>query len=178
MESELIGLAGVVIGVVLGVGLGEYFRRNNRIEVYSQKIFDKRLTIHEELFARFITGNYVISEVMKNTALSEEERANLVSSVIIPICEFMDQNAFYINKYLIAQVATTYIGAEDVLTHENDLDITAARSKVYKSSKATKKMILEESGVTEAFKHFSTISKSKPDSEVIKRIKELERLQV
>jgi len=34
-------------------------------------------------------------------------------------------------------------------------------------------MILEEAGVTEVFKHFSTISKSKPNSAVIRYFRRL-----
>ncbi|WP_206743745.1 hypothetical protein, partial [Aliivibrio fischeri] len=174
MESALIGLAGVVLGALLS----EYFRRKNRIEIYSQKVFDKRLAIHEELYAMFVSGHDVVSEVMTNTELSKSEREDLTSSIIFPLCQFMDRNGFYLNDYLTVQVATAYMGAEDVLDNDSDLDIASARARVYELSKITKKMILEESGVTEAFKHFSVISKSKPDSDVIKRVKELEKARV
>ena len=65
------------------------------------------------------------------------------------------------------------MGAEDVLSYENELDAISVRSKVYESAKITKKMILEEAGVTEVFKHFSTISKSKPNSAVIRYFRRL-----
>lgn len=107
MESAWIGLAGLLIGVLLG----EYFHRNKRIEIYSQKVFDKRLSVHEELYKIFLESN--------------------------------------------------------------ELDAISVRSKVYESAKITKKMILEEAGVTEVFKHFSTISKSKPNSAVIRYFRRL-----
>jgi len=174
MESALIGLAGIIFGVFFG----EYFRRRNRIEVYSQKIFDKRLNIHEELYSRFVAGNDIISEVMTNEELSDEERNGLVSLVINPLCKFMDNNGFYLNNYLTVQVATAYMGAENVLTHDSELEIESAKSKIYEKSKETQQMIIEESGAAEVFKHFSSISKSKPDSDVIKIIKELEKARV
>ncbi|WP_296192563.1 MULTISPECIES: hypothetical protein [unclassified Psychrobacter] len=173
MESALIGL----VGVLLGALIGEHFRRKNRIEIYSQRIFDKRLAVHEELYALFVGSSNVISEVMTNTELNEYDRTSLISSIIVPLCEFMDKNGFYINRYLTVQVATSYIGAENVLNHDNELDIISARLKVYETAKITRKMILEEARVSEIFKHFSTISKSKPDSDIIKRIKEIEGLR-
>ena len=169
MESAWIGLAGLLIGVLLG----EYFHKNKRIEIYSQKVFDKRLSVHEELYKIFIEGSEIVSEVMTNSALNEVERKDLVSSLIHSLCAFTDKNGFYLNDSLIVQVVTAYMGAEDVLSYENELDAISVRSKVYESAKITKKMIFEEAGVTEVFKHFSTISKSKPDSAVIRYFRKL-----
>ena len=169
MESAWIGLAGLLIGVLLG----EYFHRNKRIEIYSQKVFDKRLSVHEELYTIFVEGGEIVSEVMTNSALNEVERKDLVSSLIHSLCTFMDKNGFYLNDALIVQIAIAYMGAEDVLSYENELDAISVRSKVYESAKITKKMILEEAGVTEVFKHFSTISKSKPNSAVIRYFRRL-----
>lgn len=169
MESAWIGLAGLLIGVLLG----EYFHRNKRIEIYSQKVFDKRLSVHEELYKIFLESNEMVSEAMTNSTLNEVERKNLVGSVIHSLCAFTDKNGFYLNDCLIIQVVTAYMGAEDVLSYENELDAISVRSKVYESAKITKKMILEEAGVTEVFKHFSIISKSKPNSAVIRYFRRL-----
>jgi hypothetical protein len=173
MESAWLGLAGVLIGVLLG----EYFHRNKRIEIYSQKVFDKRLSVHEELYTIFFEGGEIVSEVMTNTALNEVDRKALVSSVIHSLCTFMDANSFYLNEAIMVQVATAYMGAEDVLSYDDDLNIATAKENVYKSSKVTKEIILQESGVTEVFKHFSTVSKSKPDSAVIRYFRSIKKLR-
>ena len=173
MESALIGLVGILLVIILG----EYFHRNKRIEVYSQKVFDRRLSVHEELYTIFVEGGEVVSEAMTNTNLNETERKSLVSSVIHSLCTFMDTNAFYLNEDVMVQVATAYMGAEDVLNYDDDVNIATAKEKVYKSSRATKEIILQESGATEVFKHFSTVSKSKPDSAVIRYFKSIKRLR-
>ncbi|WP_298910100.1 hypothetical protein [uncultured Psychrobacter sp.] len=97
MESAWIGLAGLLIGVLLG----EYFHRNKRIEIYSQKVFDKRLSVHEELYKIFLESNEMVSEAMTNSTLNEVERKDLVGSVIHSLCAFTDKNGFYLNDCLI-----------------------------------------------------------------------------
>ena len=174
MESALIGFVGIIIGAFLS----EYFRRKNRIEVYSHKVFDRRLKVHEELFSMYVSASDVIHEVMDNKELSSDERQQLVSSVILPLCQFMDKNGFYLNDYLTVQVATTYMGAEDVLSIENELEQATEKSKIYEQSKVTKQMIIDEAGVAEVNKHFSIVSKSSPTSPVIERVKELQKARV
>lgn len=49
MESALIALVGVLAGILLN----EYFRKRNLVEVYSQKVFDKHLKVHEDLLNIF-----------------------------------------------------------------------------------------------------------------------------
>ncbi|WP_217519081.1 hypothetical protein [Vibrio metschnikovii] len=174
MESAIIGF----IGVIVGAFLGEYFRRKNRIEAYSHKVFDRRLKAHEELYSMFVSAKDIIHEVMENRELSDDERQQLVSSVIMPLCQFMDKNGFYLNDYLTVQVATAYMGAEDVLSVENELEQAVEKSKINEKYKATMQMIINESGVAEVNKHFTKISKSSPTSPVIERVKELQKARV
>lgn len=70
MESALIALAGVLIGILCN----EHFRRRNRIEFYSQKIFDKRLSVYENLFVMLQDGYEIVCDVMEDEDLSEYER--------------------------------------------------------------------------------------------------------
>jgi len=63
MESAIVGCLGLLLGVVLG----EFFRRRRRIEVYAQKVFEKRLEIHEELHALMRAAYVVAVEVMERT---------------------------------------------------------------------------------------------------------------
>ncbi|MFL0868421.1 hypothetical protein [Vibrio parahaemolyticus] len=174
MESAIIGFLGVIVGAFLG----EYFRRKNRIEAYSHKVFDRRLKIHEELYSMFVSTYEIICEVMGNKELDHNERQQLASSVILPLCQFMDKNGFYLNDYLTVQVATAYMGSEDVLSIESELEQAAARSKISEQYKATMQMIISESGVAEVNKHFIKVSKSRLTSPVIERVRELQKARV
>ncbi|MDC4533647.1 hypothetical protein OHV54_12155, partial [Acinetobacter baumannii] len=72
MGSALIGLIGVVIGILCN----EYFRRENRIEKYSEKIFEKRLQIHESLFEKIKEDYEAINNLINDRELTLEERHN------------------------------------------------------------------------------------------------------
>ena len=174
MENALIALVGVLIGILCA----EHFRRKNRIEFYSQKVFDKRLAIHEELFGLMQDSYSVISNLMEHEGLSEDERKDIASSVIIPICEYTDKNQFYLDKYLTVQVSSAFMGAEDVMGYSDPVVREAEKSKIMQAYAESKDMIISESGAAEVFKHFKNISKSNPDSSVIRYMKSLEKDKV
>ncbi len=90
----------------------------------------------------------------------------------------MDKNGFYLNDYLTVQVATAYMGSEDVLSIESELEQAAERSKISEQYKATMQMIISESGVAEVNKHFTKVSKSRLTSPVIERVRELQKARV
>ena len=106
MEQALIGLGGIIVGILIT----EYFRRRNRVEVYSQKIFDKRLQIYEELFSLTQHGNDVATQLIDDVSLSKDERLNLIGDEIMNIAEFIDKNEIYIDKYISAQCMYIFNG--------------------------------------------------------------------
>jgi hypothetical protein len=171
MEAALIGL----VGVLLGAFLGEYFRRRNRIEAYSQKIFERRLEIYEGLVKLFRAANNVADGVMTASELTHGERQSLISSVIGPLAEYADNNALYIDAYVGAHVTAVYMGAEDVQSISDPIKREAEIAEFRALYKSTMKILLQESGVHEIAKHFRSVSRSQPDSPIIGRIKELER---
>ena len=75
MTEALIG----VIGLLLGILLGEYFRRGRRIELYSKEIFQKRLQIYEELYKKIGEAKKIADDIIENPKYSKEERKELLS---------------------------------------------------------------------------------------------------
>ena len=63
-----------ILGVLLGILINEYFRRNARIEKYSDKIFEKRLEIYENFSKEISTANSVITELTNAEELSVEDK--------------------------------------------------------------------------------------------------------
>jgi hypothetical protein len=171
MQSALIGLIGVLIGVLLA----EYFRRRNRVEIYSQKVFERRLDIHETLM-KLVQGAYAaVSATLEFPGSAKEERHAIVSGAILSIAEFSDENALYIDSYLAADLTAMAIGVEDIPDIEDDIERDAEISAFRNRYKLAKRMILEESGIHQINQHFRLVSRSKPTSPIIQRIKELER---
>lgn len=171
MEPALIGLVGVLVGALLG----QIFHRNNRVEVYSHKIFERRLEAYEGLLALLNEAHYAAMEVMENSELNYESRHEIMSSVIGPIAEHSDRNALYLDGYVSAHATATFMGAEDVQDIKEESERESAVDDFLSIYKMAKKMILEESGVRQINKHFKLVAKPKPDSPIVRRIKELER---
>lgn len=171
MEAALIGLVGVLIGALLP----QAFHRHNRVETYSRKVFERRLEVYEYLMALLQSGYEIASEVMENEKLSNEERYTLISSAIIPIATYTDEHGLYIDKYVAAHMTSAFMGAEDVLAEVDKKKRETLADAVRSSYKTAKEIVLTESGVEEINKHFRSISRSKPTSPVIERIKELEK---
>jgi hypothetical protein len=171
MESALIGLAGLLIGALLS----EYFRRSNRIEVYSQKIFERRLEIYEQLMKLVQEAYQVGGDVLGDTELTEDERHEIVSAAIIKIAVYVDENALFVNEYIAADVTALLIGVEEIPKIRSKKDREAAVSRFREHYKAVKQNILEESGIRQINDHLKIVSRSKLDSPIIRRLKELEK---
>lgn len=171
MESALIGLLGVFVGVLLA----EYFRRRNRVEAYSQKIFERRLEVYEGLMKVVQAAYTVACEVIDQPDFTAEERLSLISEAIHSIAEYTDENALFINAYIAAHTTSMAMGVEDIPGMSDDVEREAAISHFRAQYKAAKQMILEESGINQINSHFKLVSRSDPKSPVIERLKELER---
>jgi hypothetical protein len=171
LETALIGLVGVLIGVLLS----QVFHRQNRVETYSHKVFERRLEVYESLMALLQSGYEIANEVMENEELSNEERNAFISEAIMPIASFTDEHGLYIDKYVAAHMTSAFMGAEDVLEEVDKKKREALANAIRLSYKTAKEIVLTESGAEEINKHFRSISRSKPTSPVIERIKELEK---
>ncbi|MGL6495475.1 hypothetical protein ACSZNT_11130 [Aeromonas veronii] len=171
MEAALIGLVGVLVGALLS----QVFHRQNRVETYSHKVFERRLEVYESLMTLLQSGYEIANEVMENELLSTEERHALISQAIMPIASFVDKHGLYIDNYVAAHMTSTFMGAEDVLAETDETERKKLKSIIRLSYKTAKEIVLTESGAEEINKHFRCISRSKPTSPVIERVKCLEK---
>ena len=69
------------------------------------------------------------------------------------------------------------MGIEDIQDIEDSVEREAEISNYMTDYKKTKLLIIEEAGVSQINKHFSTISKASEDTPVMKYIKEQEKLR-
>jgi hypothetical protein len=171
MKGALIGLAGLLIGALLS----EYFRRSNRIEVYSQKIFERRLEIYEQLM-KLVQEAYIVGcDVLEDPEASDEDRHAAVSEAVMTIAEYVDENALFVDEYIAADVTALLMGVEEIPKIQDESEREAAVSNFRSHYKAAKQNILEESGIRQINQHLKIVSGSRLDSPIIRRLKELEK---
>ena len=171
IEVALIGL----LGVVLGVLISEFFRRRNRVEFYSQKLFERRLEAHEKLLALVNAGASIAEQVMTGHDLSKDDRLALISAAIHEIAKFVDEKPMLIDPLVGAHVTASLMGAEEVVDIADPTEREAARSEVWHTISDTKAMIRREAGADEIDRHFRSVARSRPSSPIIRRIKELRK---
>lgn len=171
MESALIGLAGLLVGALLA----EYFRRNNRIEVYSQKIFERRLEIYEQVMKLVQAAYQVASDTLDDSTMSDEDRGVAIATEIMRIAEYVDDNALFVNEYIAIDVTALFIGIEEIPGIEDEEERELALARFRSHYKAVKQNILEESGIRQINDHLKIVSRSRLDSPIIRSLKETRR---
>jgi polyhydroxyalkanoate synthesis regulator phasin len=171
METALIGLLGVLIGLLVN----EHFRRRNRIEAYSFHIFDKRMQIYAELYSRVNDCSEIIDDLIENPQYSKEERHDIVSAALHNLAQYGDANSFYLDNQIIVQYMTLMIGVEDIYYIRNMDKKEKEIERVYKHLRDTKNMIKKEAGIEELGNLFKSITRARHKSQVVDAYNELER---
>lgn len=173
METALIGLTGVLLGILLN----ELLRRRNRIEGFAARVFDKRLEIYEGLYERVCACGEVASDVAENPAYAEEERHALVSVAIHEIASWCDKHDMYINEEITIHCVPLLMGVEEVYGM-SDTEAKGERMRQFhKDLLDARRMIRKEAGISDIENVFSGITKAKRSSPIINlyRAKKKER---
>ena len=145
--SAVVGGITGVMGSVIGAAVNEALRRSNRIESYSSKVFEKRLAAYEGLLERMHAGYEVAWEVMTNAGFSSEQRHEAISVVIQDLAHFSDANELYLDDDLRAHCVATFMGAEDILSIEDDVEREKQRDGIRRMYSQARGMIREDSGI-------------------------------
>ncbi|MBA7493467.1 hypothetical protein ES702_04026 [subsurface metagenome] len=163
MESALIGL----LGVLLGILITEYLRRRNRIEIYSRSIFEKRLKIYEELYDKINTISSESTDIIENSEYSKDERFNKWSSILLDLARYLDQNKLYVDENIGIHCMVTLIGIEEIYDIKNKRKKEKAKRKFYENIKKAISMIKVETGLKEMDTLFKGITKARHSSDFI-----------
>ncbi|MFA6093895.1 MAG: hypothetical protein WCU88_10090 [Elusimicrobiota bacterium] len=172
MESALIGILGVLVGILLN----EAIRRQRRIEDFGLRVFDKRLKIYEELYTRIDKTAEIAHIVIEEAGHSNEDRHAMMSEGILALTGFCDRNAMYLNEELALHAMATFVGAEDIFKM-NPAAKKRALEKYREDVLAAKRMVRKESGIMDIEKHFTSITQAKHSSPLIEYYRELKRKQ-
>lgn len=174
--SQLTGALIGLVGVPLGIVLGELLRRRQRAEQFAAAIFAKRLEAYDTLLNILFESHRIANEVIANPNLSLAERHELISAAIMPIAEHTTRSVLYIDEELGAHCTALFMGVEDLHgLRENERRSQLAQFQ--RDWRETRRMILEDSGVIRINRLFHDINRPTISSPVIERIRELRRGQ-
>jgi len=174
METALIGL----IGILLGIFVSEFIRRKNRIETYSNAVFEKRLNAYEGLFQLINESQSIGNEVINNLDYSEDERKDIWTQVILKVGNYCDNNALYLNEDIIVHSMASLMGIEEI-AEINDINKKDNAIKMFeKSTRDAKIMIKKETGLSEIEKVYKKISKANPKSDIINYFEKLKEEKI
>ena len=168
IATALVGL----VGVPLGIALGEFLRRRQRAEQFAAAIFAKRVEAYDELINILHEGLGIANTVIDDPALSSDDRHALISAAITQVAQHVDSNVLYIDEELGAHCTALFMGIEglwDLPKEEREVRIGEFRA----SWLETRRMILEDSGVAKVNGLLRDINRPRITSPVIERIREL-----
>jgi hypothetical protein len=175
-RSQLIGALIGLMGVPLGLVLGELLRRRQRAEQFAAAIFAKRLEAYDTLMNILYESHRIANEVIDNSQLSATDRHELISAAIMPIAEHTTRSVLYIDEELGAHCTALFMGVED-LRDLPESEQQAQLAQFQRDWRETRRMILEDSGVIKVNRLFRDINRPRITSPVIERIRELRREQ-
>jgi len=168
LETALIGLVGVLLGIVLN----EQLRRRNRIENYSTSVFERRLSLYEELFRHVRMYSEVAINVIENDELSKEQRHEAVSIAIQEVARFCHEHELYISEEIALHCVPVLMGVEEIY-YINDKDEKKREIKYFNNNLlAAKRMIRKEAGIADLDKLYRSITKPKHSSPIIEYFRE------
>jgi hypothetical protein len=168
METALIGLS----GVLLGIFINEILRRRNRIEAYAGRVFDKPLEIYEGLYQRVAKLGPLATDLIENSSFSHEERHQIVSAAVLDIAGWCDDNDMYINEELTVHCVPLLMGIEDAYDMKDEAAKQKAIAQFRENLRAAKTMIRKEAGIEGIEKLFSRITKPRRNSPIIEAYRE------
>ena len=166
MEGALIGLVGLLVGILIN----EYFRRNSRVEKYSSAVFEKRLKVYEGLMKEIQLASSTISQLLDDGNLSSKEKIDAAFQAGLKVAEYTDEHQFYLNEEITVHCGMVFVATSDIFDVSNsEVALKDFRAGV----KESYRLIRAESGIEELDGLFRKITKSSPSSRLIEGYKEI-----
>ena len=171
MEQALIALLGLLTGILLN----EYFRRRNRIEAYSAKVFERRLEVYEGLMKAIREAESIINDLLEDKSLPKKDRHTIAFQAGLKVMEYTDEHSFYLNDEIIVHAGAAFVGVGDLIKMAKGNERDEAIGDFRKMLVTAKDMIRAESGMKEIDQAFRTVTKAKHTSPVIEYYRKLKQ---
>ncbi|MFA6981298.1 MAG: hypothetical protein WC209_18370 [Ignavibacteriaceae bacterium] len=169
MESAIIGILGLLLGIIFT----ELIRRRNRIENYSQKIFEKRFEVYEKLFQLVDSSYRNINDFIVNKSLPLEERFLGSYDEGMKVIKYCSDNRFYLSEEIVVLIGSAIVNTSTIFESNDENEIEEVAVQFRLDIREIETIIQKESGIREINKHFWSIGKVKYKGPVIDYYKKL-----
>jgi len=173
MKTALIGLVGVLIGILLT----EYLRRQSRIEKYSSNVFDERLQVHDRLLRILYRSASLVRETAEDSNVDAEEAQTRVTAAALRLAKYCDSHPLFLNEEITVHCGAAFAGAHDIFESQGEERQRNLEDFNRRIRQATR-MIVAESGIDELNKLFGSVTKAKHESDIIRYFRAKSREQI
>ena len=114
-------------------------------------------------------------KVIEDTALTAQNRHELISEVVLDICGFCDDNSLYLNEEITFQCAALFMGVEDIQAESDAAKRKGMVSDFSEMYKQALDIIRAEAGLRRMNKLFQTVTNAKYSSDLIEHFREAQK---
>lgn len=165
--SILIFFAGYIIA--------EIIRRMNRAENFNAQIFNKRLDVFSELYAKWnhTYGDVsdFIQSIINQTIPKDIDLQELQFVLVKPLLEFLDEKALFFSQELIVQCGAAFLPPEDYSAETCQKYL----EDIQEQNKLVTEIIRDESGLTMLNKNIKGIIRYNHKSDLIAYFKKCKK---
>ncbi len=164
MDTALVGLVGLLVGMLIT----EHFRKRSRIEQFSGRIFEKRLSVYEKLMEEFILSCGVIDALYEDEEMPLHEKYEIAFGCGLKLMQFTEDNDFYLSEEVTVHLGMLFVNTGDIFLSENSEEQRKTAYERFQSGYGkTKCLIKAASGISTIDNLITEITKSKPESDYI-----------
>ncbi len=163
-----------ILGTLTGIFVTEYFKRKDRVSLYSDTIFKKKLDIYDKLYLKLQDVYKTADTLLADQTMSIKEKHEIWQPKSLEIGEYLDTYSLYINDDIAAHCMGALIAVDDYLDmdpKERDL------KQYYEDRQASYKLIKEDSGIGRINNFFNMVNKPKLESDIIDYLNEVRMKQ-
>lgn len=163
--AALIGMLGVFVGMVL-----DYFiRRDERLNKFSEIVFNKRLTIYEELYEKVQDYRQLFGKLIEDEETNADERERLLFLSGLEVMRFSDESGFYLSDELTVYLGAILSGNGGLFSGDEPKDIKEKRIENFRSDISSGlEMIRAEAGLRKITSNFKKLTGYSHRADIIK----------
>lgn len=165
-----------IAGTLLGVLITEYFKRKDRVSLYAEAVFKKKLDTYEVLYSQLQEAYGVADTLFFDKKMSVAKKKEIWETLSLKIADYCDKHSLYLNEDVVIHCIGSLVGVDDYLEMP-EAKRTKELKKYYEDRKTSYALIKEDSGLKRLDLFFKVVNKPKITSSLIEYMNELRKKQ-